>query len=96
MVQERIDYAIALARPREISRIYATTSEHVVWTDVEALRSRVGQSRRNLEGIYRSMVGSLVAQGRLTAAEAKTLPTAIDLSVIDQRDNNSAPLPALD
>jgi hypothetical protein len=95
-VQERIDYAIALARPLEMSRIYATTIEHVVWTDAEALRTRVGQARRNLEGRYRSMIGSLVAQGRLTAAEAKTLPTAIDLSVIDQRDNQSAPLPALE
>ena len=95
-VQERIDYAIALARPLEMPRIYATTIEHVVWTDVDGLRTRVGQSRRNLEGSYRSMIGSLVTQGRLTAAEAKTLPTTIDLSVIDQRENQSAPLPALE
>ena len=88
--------AVRLIPRSTLPRAYETTIEHVVWTDVDGLRTRVGQSRRNLEGSYRSMIGSLVSQGRLTAAEEKTLPTTIDLSVSDQRENQSAPLPALE
>ena len=91
---DRVDYLNALIGERRA--LEPLTSPTVVWRGEAALRRAVAEHRQNVEGRYEIGLGSLVVSGLLSEADRRSLKPEITVRVVDDRDDKSQPLPAID
>jgi hypothetical protein len=78
------------------SRIFATSYQTVTWTTAERFSQRVVELRESRERDFRQLVELLVFSGRLSRDEARTFPPAVEITILDRRNDRSAPLPPTD
>jgi len=94
--QERLDYVQALIAVRvETPRIFATTNESVVWAGARDFLRRIAVLRRRREGEYERLIEVLMFNGQLSRDESRAYTPAIDVRILDKRDDRSQALPAV-
>ena len=97
---ERLRYVQAYAfpehEPLDQVRQLGERYESARWEDDDALRRRIDDLRADMLQHYRDFLATLVARGRLTAADSQSLAQpAIDVRIVDARKDKSRLLPAI-
>ena len=91
--EERFQYVTALAGS-EWSRMSLSRSEPIRWQNGHQLIEDVAAVRSAAEYRYRALVEALTSAGRLTAQEADGLAKpAVEIKLVDTREDKSIPLP---
>jgi len=97
---ERLRYAQTYAFPEHepIDRVRQLGERYdsARWEGEDALRRRVDDLRADMLQKYRDFLATVVAKGRLTAADSQSLAQPpIDVRIVDARKDTSRPLPAI-
>ena len=97
---ERLRYVQAYAfpehEPLDQVRQLGERYDSARWEGENALRGRIDDLRADMLQHYRDFLATLVARGRLTAADSQSLAQpAIDVRIVDARMDKSRPLPAI-
>lgn len=97
---ERLRYVQAYAFPEQEPfdqvRQLGERYDSARWEGDDALRRRIDDLRADMLQRYRDFLATLVARGRLTADDSKSLAQpAIDVRIVDARKNKSRSLPAI-
>jgi hypothetical protein len=97
---ERLRYVQAYVfperEPQDFVRQIGERNESARWEGDDALRRRVDDLRVDMLQKYRDFLATLIARGRLTAADSQSLAQPpIDVRIVDARKDTSRPLPAI-
>jgi len=97
---ERLRYVQAYAfpehEPLDRVRQLGERYDSARWEGEDALRRRVDDLRADMLQKYRDFLATVVAKGRLTAADSQSLAQPpIDVRIVDARKDTSRPLPAI-
>jgi hypothetical protein len=89
-------YAFREQGPVDHGRQIGERHESVRWEGGDALRRRVEDLRTAMLQKYRGFIARLVAAGRVTDGEARSLAQPpFDVSIVDARADKRHPLPAI-
>lgn len=92
---DRLAYLSAVAGMRDPFALRSHADLTVAWNGPDAFLRDVRQEQRRIASAYQALLERLVANGRLTPDEAKSLPLHLETTTTDSRLDRRMPLPSV-